>query len=71
MLNEELVKKLEAWVDAHPEEADTPYMNVTLKTEMTLRNLVNMAKASLAGEVQLDPKLEEELTNLETWVGGL
>ena len=71
MLNEELIEKLGAWVEAHPEAADTPYMNLSTGVETTIRNLLHMARASLAGEVQLDPSFQTELDNIESWVGGL
>jgi hypothetical protein len=71
MLNEELVEKLAAWIEANPEAADTPYMNLSTGVEVTIRNLYSMAQASLAGEVQLDESLQSELDNVEEWIGGL
>lgn len=71
MLSQELVVKLEAWVDANPEAADTVYMNVATGVQTTVRNMLNMAKASLSGELRLDPSLQLELDKIETWIGEL
>jgi hypothetical protein len=71
MLNQEQVEKLEAWVDANPEAADTPYLNLSTGVQTTVRNMLNMAKASLSGELKLDPSLQAELDKIETWIGGL
>jgi len=71
MLDNELIKKLEAWVESHPEQADTPYMNLSTGEEFTIRGLLSMAQASVAGEAQLSESLQSELRNIETWIGGL
>lgn len=71
MLNESSIKKLEAWVEAHPESADSPFMNVATGQEFTVRGLLNNARASMAGEVQLTEALVAEFNQLETWLGGL
>jgi hypothetical protein len=71
MLNLELVEKLEAWVDAHPEAADAVYMDLSTGVQTTVRNMLSMAKASLAGEIMLDKSLQSELDNIEAWLGGM
>lgn len=71
MLTLELVEKLEAWVDAHPEAADEVYMDLSTGVQTTVRNMLSMAKASLAGELMLDKSLQSELDNIEAWLGGL
>ena len=70
-MDEQMVEKLEAWVDANPEAADTVYMNLATGVQTTVRNMLNMAKASLSGELMLDSSLQSELDNIETWLGGL
>jgi hypothetical protein len=70
-LDQKSVAKLEAWVDANPEAADTVYMNLATGVQTTVRNMLSMAKASLSGELKLDPSLQSELDKIETWLGGL
>jgi len=71
MLNDQTIKKLEAWVQSHPESADTPFMNVSTGEEYTVRGLLNGLRASAAGEVKLTESLQAELNQIETWIGGL
>ena len=71
MLDEQMVTKLEAWVQAHPESADTPFMNVSTGDHYTVRGLLKNLQASLSGAVVLNDKEQAELNQLETWVGGL
>lgn len=71
MLNDQTINKLEAWVEGHPESADTPFMNVSTAEEYTVRGLLNNLRASVAGEVQLSESLQSELNQIETWIGGL
>jgi hypothetical protein len=71
MLDKELIGKLAAWVESHPESADTPFMNLSTGEEFTIRGLLSMAQAALAGEAQLSDSLQSELGNLEAWIGGL
>jgi hypothetical protein len=71
MLDEQLIKKLEAWVDSHPESADTPFMNVSTGEEFTVNGLLGKIRASVAGEVQLSESLQSELNQIENWIGGL
>lgn len=71
MLDNEAVTKLEAWVDTHPESADTPFMNVSTGEEFTVRGLLGKLRASAAGEVQLSASLQSELNQVKTWIGGL
>ena len=71
MLDQKLVEKLEAWVESHPESADTPFMNVTTGEEYTVRGLLGNLRASLAGEAELSESLQAELNQIETWIGGL
>jgi hypothetical protein len=71
MLDEQAVTKLEAWVQSHPESADTPFMNVSTGQQYTVRGLLNSLQASLAGTLVLNDTVQAELNQLETWVGGL
>ena len=71
MLDKQLIEKLAAWIEANPEAADEPYMNLSTGVETTIRNLYSMAQAAMAGEVQLDESLQSELDNIKTWIGGL
>ena len=71
MLGEQAVTKLEAWVQSHPESADTPFMNVSTGQQYTVRGLLNSLQASLAGTLVLNDTVQAELNQLETWVGGL
>lgn len=71
MLDNQLVEKLQAWVESHPESADTPFMNVSTGEEFTLRGLLSKLKASVAGEVQLGESFLSELKKIEEWIGGL
>jgi hypothetical protein len=70
MSNEQLVEKLEAWVQSHPESADTPFMNVSTGEEYSVRGLLNSLRASLAGGVQVSANMQTELARVETWIGG-
>jgi len=71
MLDNQLIQKLEVWVESHSESADTPFMNVSTGEEFTVRGLLNNLRASIAGEVQLSKSLQSELDQIETWIGGL
>lgn len=71
MSNDELVEKLQAWVDSHAESADTPFMNISTKEEFTVRGLLGKLRASLSGEVQLTESLQAELSQIKSWIGGL
>jgi hypothetical protein len=71
MSQQQTVEKLQAWVESHPESADTPFMNLSTGQEFTIRGLLKSLQASLAGEVQLSEPLQAELKNVETWIGGL
>lgn len=71
MSEAETLAKLQAWVDSHPESADTPFINVSTKEEFTVRGLLGKLNASLAGEVQLSESLQAELDQIKSWVGGL
>ena len=71
MLDDQYIAKLEAWVDTHPESADTPFMNVSTAEEFTVRGLLGKLRASVAGEVQLSESLQSELNQVKTWIGGL
>jgi hypothetical protein len=71
MSQQQTVEKLQAWVESHPESADTPYMNLATGQEYTIRGLLKSLQASLAGEAQLSEPLQAELKNVETWIGGL
>lgn len=70
MSNEQLVEKLEAWVQTHPDSADTPFMNVSTGEEYSVRGLLNSLRASLAGGVQVSANMQTELSRVETWIGG-
>lgn len=70
MSNQQLVEKLEAWVQSHPESADTPFMNVSTGEEYSVRGLLNSLRASLAGGVQVSATLQTELSRIESWIGG-
>lgn len=71
MLNDQLVEKLQAWVESHPESADTPFMNVSTGEEFTVRGLLSNLRAVVAGEAQLSELLQSELNQIDTWIGGL
>lgn len=71
MFDDQLIEKLETWVDLHPESADTPFMNVSTGEEFTVRGLLSQLQASLAGEVQLTPTLQLEIKQIEAWIGGM
>lgn len=71
MSNNQLIEKLEVWVESHPESADTPFMNVSTGEEFTVRGLLNSLRASLVGEVQLSDSIQSELKQIETWIGGV
>jgi hypothetical protein len=71
MLNEQLIEKLDAWIEANPESADTPFMDVSTGEEYTLRGLLGMLRASAAGETQLSESFLSGLGDLENWIGGL
>lgn len=71
MLDEKSIQKLEAWVDSHPESADTPFMNVSTAQEYTVRGLLSQARACLAGQAELSESLQSELNQINSWIGGL
>jgi hypothetical protein len=71
MLDEQMIAKLEAWVQTHPDSADTPFMNVSTGENYTVRDLLKQVQASLAGTAVLTETVQAELNQLESWVGGL
>lgn len=71
MFDEQLIKKLEDWVQANPESADTPFLNVSTGEEYTVRSLLGSLQASLSGRAVLSETAQAELNKLETWVGAL
>ncbi len=71
MLDNQLIEKLQTWVNTHPDSADTPFMNVATGEEFTVRGLLGRLKASAAGEAVLTESLMTELKQLEGWIGGL
>lgn len=71
MFDEQMVKKLEDWVQSNPESADTPFLNVSTGQEYTVRTLLSNLQASLAGKAVLSDTTQAELNQLETWVGAL
>jgi len=71
MLDEKMIAKLESWIESHPDSADTPFMNVSTGQQHTVRDLHKTLQASLAGTVVLTDTVQDELNQLETWVGGL
>lgn len=71
MLDNQLVRKLEVWVESHPESADTPFINVSTGEEFTVRGLLSNLRAVVAGEAQISESLQSELNQIEAWVGGI
>ena len=71
MSDNQLAEKLQAWVDSHPESADTPFINVSTGEEFTVRGLLSKLRASLAGKVELSESLNAELNQIKDWIGGL
>jgi hypothetical protein len=71
MLDNQLVQKLQAWVDSNPESADTPFMNVATGEEFTVRGLLSKLGENVDGAAPLSESLETELKQLETWLGDL
>ncbi len=69
MLDNEIVEKLQAWVDAHPESADAAFMNMSTGEEFTLRGLLSALKESVSGERPLSDSLSTELQQIEAWIG--
>lgn len=70
MLDNQLVEKLQQWVDTHPESADTPFMNMSTGEEFTVRGLLRMLRVSAAGEAPLSESLQTELQMVQAWIGG-
>lgn len=70
-MDDQLIEKLQAWVESHPESADTPFLNLSTGQEYTLRGLLHILLARSAGEAQLSDAIQAELKNVETWIGGL
>jgi hypothetical protein len=70
MLDDQLIEKLQEWVEAHPESADTPFMNVSTGQEFTVTGLLSKLQASVAGEVQLSDSLQSEIDQIKDWIGG-
>lgn len=71
MMDNDSITKLTAWVQSHPESADTPFMNVSTGEEFTVRGLLNVLQASKSGEVELTDSVLHELNQVETWIGAL
>lgn len=71
MLNEEQIKQLEEWCKANPKAAKEPFINPTTGVELTLEGALGMARASLAGAVQLDETLQLSINDIAEWIGGL
>lgn len=38
------IKKLEQWIQDHPDKADTPFMNVTTQEQFTLTQILETMK---------------------------
>lgn len=71
MFDEQMIKKLEDWVQSNPESADTPFLNVSTGEEYTVRTLLSSLQASLTGKAVLSDTTQAELNQLQTWVGAL
>ncbi len=71
MPDNDVVAKLEAWVESHPESADTPFMNVTTGQEFTVRSLLNHLRQREAGEAVLDESVLAELSQVEEWIRSI
>lgn len=71
MFDEQMIKKLEDWVQSNPESADTPFLNVSTGEEYTVRTLLSNLQASLTGKAVLSDTTQAELNQLQTWVGAL
>ena len=63
--------KLEAWVESHPDSADTPFVNVTTGQEFTVRKLLDTLRRRDAGEAVLDENVLAELRQVEDWIEGI
>ena len=71
MIDKQLVEKLTAWVEANPEAANTPFINVSTQEEYTVAGLASKLRAVEAGEAELNESLQSELNQIENWIGGL
>lgn len=72
MPDTESIAKLEAWVKAHPDSADTRFSNVTTGQEYTVRGLLaTLVQERDSGEALADENLSAELRQIEEWVRGL
>ena len=71
MLDNNLIEKLQKWVDANPESADTPFVNISTGEEFTIRGLLSLVRSSVAGEALLSDSVQSEINKLESWIGGL
>jgi hypothetical protein len=63
------IEKLEKWVEAHPEEADTPAMNVSTERTFTIREVLNELKREKeTGVAIVDEELKEVKGHIENWL---
>lgn len=63
------VKKLEKWIDEHPEGAQEPFINVTTQREFKLADILAELKTQEATGVSIvDEELLEVVDQIDAWL---
>ncbi len=70
MLNENEIKQLEEWCKANPKAAKEPFINPTTGVQLTLEGALEMARASMAGAVELDETVQASIGDIAEWLKG-
>jgi hypothetical protein len=66
---ETFLKKLETWVENHPEEADAPTINLTTQKEFTLRGvLAQLIEEETSGVAILDEEVLQIKEQIKKWI---
>ena len=69
---ETFLKKLEAWVEDHPEEADAPTIHLTTQKEFTLRDvLAQLIEEEKSGVAIVDEDVLQIKEQVKEWIGGM
>lgn len=67
---QELLEKLEKWVEEHQEAADVPHINITTQKEFTIRNILGQLKQEQeSGIAIVDEETLAIKDQIKSWIG--
>ena len=69
---EELIQKLEKWVQEHPDEAKVSHINLTTQKEFTIEGILHqLVEAKRTDSAILDKDTLDVKEQIGKWIGGL